>query len=167
MITVNAIERGYYYYVQGGVSFQYYGYSISAVSSVNFTVDTVPIVSFLSFENTTIDVSDVPLNFTVNQAVSKITYCLDGQENVTISGNTTLAGLPNGKHNITIYAMDETGNIGASKTITFTVASELPPEPPLELFSTVPVAAVTGTLAVMVGAGLLVYFKKRSGGRKQ
>lgn len=162
IITVDATERGYYYYVQGGVSFQYYGYSISAVSSVNFTVDTVPIVSFLSFENTTIDVSDVPLNFTVNQAVSKITYCLDGQENLTISGNTTLAGLPNGKHNITIYAMDETGNIGASKTITFTVASEPPPEPPLEPSPTVLVAAVSGTLAVVVvAAGLLVHFKKR------
>jgi hypothetical protein len=162
IITVDATERGYYYYVQGGVSFHYYGYSISAVSSVNFTVDTVPIVSFLSFENTTIDVSDVPLNFTVNQVVSKITYCLDGQENVTISGNTTLAGLPNGKHNITIYAMDETGNIGASKTITFTVASESPSESTLELFPAVPVAAVSGTLAVVVAAAVfLVHFGKR------
>jgi len=152
-ITVKATERGYYYYVEGGFSFEYYGYSISTISSVHFTVDTVPTVSFLSFENTTTDVSDVPLNFTVNQAVSKIAYCLDGQKNVTISGNTTLTELPNGEHNITVYATDETGNTGASKTIYFSVEV-------LEPFQTTMVIAPTASVTA-VSLALLVYSKKR------
>ena len=158
IITVNATERGYYYYVEGGASREYYGYSISNISSVHFTVDTVPIVSFLSFENTTIDVSDVPLNFTVNQAVSEITYCLDGQGNVTITGNTTLTGLPHGDHNVTVYATDETGNTGALQTITFTITK---PKPQPEAFQTAPLAAASGALVAIVGVGLLVYLKKR------
>jgi hypothetical protein len=152
-ITVKATERGYYYYAVGGVSFEFYGYSITATSSVNFTVDTVPIVSFLSFENTIIDVAEVPLNFTVNQRVSHVTYSLDGQQNVTVSGNTTLTELPNGEHNITVYATDENGNTGASKTIYFSVKV---PEP----FPTTVVAASSASVAI-VGTGLLVYFKKR------
>jgi len=31
---------------------------------------------------------------------------LDGQANVTITGNTTLAGLTDGSHRITLYAID-------------------------------------------------------------
>jgi hypothetical protein len=158
-ITVKATERGYYFYVVGGVSFEYYGYSKTATSSVNFTIDTVPIVSFLSFENTALNVSEVPLNFTVNQAFSNATYSLDGQQNVAISGNTTLTGLPNGDHNITVFATDEGGNVGASETIYFEVDV---PEP----FPTALAAAASVATAVVVGGGLLlVYFKKRQRGK--
>jgi hypothetical protein len=66
----------------------------------------------------------------------------------------TLAGLPNGEHNLTIYATDTAGNIGSSETMYFTVDV---PEP----FPTVPVATASVVAAVVVGAGLLVYFKKR------
>jgi predicted phage tail protein len=111
----------------------------------------------LSFENRTFETSDVPLNFTVNQVASKIAYCLDGQENLTISGNTTLTGLPNGEHNITVYATDETGNTGASETIIFNVAKPEPPSP----FPTTLVATASGASVAVVGLGLLVYFKKR------
>jgi hypothetical protein len=154
-ITIKATERGYYYLVVRGVSFEYYGYSKSSISSVNFIVDSVPIVSFLSFENKTFDASDVPLNFTVNQAVSQIVYCFDGQENVTISGNTTLTELPNGEHNVTVYVTDDTGNTGASETVIFNVDVPEPPEP----FPTALVTAASGTSFVSIG--ILVYFKKR------
>jgi hypothetical protein len=88
--------------------------------------------------------------------VSKIAYCLDGQENLAISGNTTLTELPNGEHNITVYATDETGNTGASETIIFNVAKPEPPAP----FPTTMVIAPIASVGVM-GVGLLVYFKKR------
>ena len=155
-ITVKATETGYYFKVVRGVSFEFYGYSKSSISSVNFIVDSVPIVSFLSFENKTFDASDVPLNFTVNQAVSKIAYCFDGQENVTISGNTTLTGLPNGEHNVTVYATDDTGNTGASETIIFNVDIPEPPKP----FPTAFVATTSGASAAVIGVGLLFYLKK-------
>jgi len=155
-ITVKATETGYYFEVVRGVSFEFYGYSKSSISSVNFIVDSVPIVSFLSFENKTFDASDVPLNFTVNQAVSKIAYCFDGQENVTISGNTTLTELSNGEHNVTVYATDDTGNTGASETIIFNVDIPEPSKP----FPTAFVATTSGASAAVIGVGLLVYFKK-------
>jgi hypothetical protein len=122
---------------------------------VTFIIDTTPPnVSVASPENKTYNMFDVPLNFTVNDQVSQITYSLDGQENVTIAGNTTLTDLPDGEHNVTVYAQDMAGNVGASEAVTFTIDT---PEP----FPTTPVAAVSIALAVAVGVGLLVYFKKR------
>ena len=53
--------------------------------------------------------------------MSWIGYSLDGKENVTISENLTLADLPIGKHNITIYAIDQYANQGSSETINFTI----------------------------------------------
>jgi len=123
---------------------------------VTFTIDTTaPNVSVVSPENITCDSFDVPLNFTVNEAVSLITCSLDGQDNVTVDGNTTLTGLSPGTYNVTVYAQDLVGNVGASETIHFNIAEE--PEP----FPTTLVAAASVATAVMVGVGLLVYFKKR------
>jgi hypothetical protein len=104
-------------------------------------------------ENKTYGVSDIPLNFTLSEPTSQITYSLDGQENVTIAGNTTLTNLPYGGHNITVYASDLAGNVGNSETIAFTIAK---PEPfPTTLF-------IAGAVSVAVaGVGLLGYFKKR------
>jgi hypothetical protein len=73
---------------------------------------------------------------------------------VTINGNTTLTDLPNGDHNVTIYATDEFGNIGASETVYFSVEV---PEP----FPTLQVVAVSVAIVAVVAIGLLIYFKKR------
>jgi hypothetical protein len=98
------------------------------------------------------DAADVPLNFTVSEATSKISYVLDCQSNVTINGDTMLNGLAYGVHKVTVYAWDTAGNAGASETVTFTIA---------ELFPVVPVAAASAAVAASVSAGILVYFKKR------
>jgi hypothetical protein len=99
-------------------------------------------------------VSDVALDFTVNEQVTKTSYSLDGQSNVTVAGNTTLSGLTVGEHNVTVYAWDAAGNVGASETILFTITE---PEPELA----VPVAAGSVAVLASVSAGILVYFKKR------
>ena len=138
-------------------SLMYYnGFNITGYSVINFTVDTTsPKTSILSLENKTYNTPDVPLNFTVSELVSQIAYSLDGQKNVTISENTTLTNLPYGEHNVTVYATDNVGNTGASKTINFTIA-----EPESEHFPTPLIIAPTASVA-FVGVGLLVYFKKR------
>jgi hypothetical protein len=124
---------------------------------VNFTV-LVPNPVIVAPENTAYNESSVPLVFTVDtSATSWVGYSLDGKDNVTIAGNTTLTGLSNGEHNVTVYANDTSGNISASQTVNFTVA--LPPE--TKPFSTVAVASVSGASAVIAIAGLLVYFRKR------
>ena len=93
----------------------------------SFTVDSVPPqVSVLDLENKAFSMPEVPLIFTVNETALKITYCLDGQENVRISGNETLANLTYGNHNLTVFVTDYAGNIGASETLFFTVEEPFP-----------------------------------------
>jgi hypothetical protein len=147
-ITIRAIEYGKYW----SETFHYTTFSITGSSSISFTIDTTPpVISALSVENKTYSTSDVPLNVTVNEPVSQVIYSLDGQENVTVAGNTTLADLSMGVHNVTVYAWDTAGNVEASKTITFTVTP----------FPTAPAAAASVASIAAVTAGLLVYFKKR------
>jgi hypothetical protein len=129
-----------------------YSFYITGSESVVFTVDTTsPTVSVLSVKNETYRTSEIPLNFTDNESVSKINYCMDGQDSVAVAGNITLTGLSNGEHSLTVYATDEAGNAGASKTITFSVDMPFP--------TTLAAASVSGVFVVAVG--LLVYFKKR------
>jgi hypothetical protein len=111
-----------------------------------------PVVHLVSLENNKTHVgAEVDLNFTVNKPVAWIGYSLDGQDNVTITGNTTVTGLASGVHNVTVYAKDQFENMGNSETVFFSVT---------EPFPTVPVAAGV-TVAVAVSLGLLIYFKKR------
>lgn len=126
--------------------------------TVSFVIDTTPPnVSILQMENATYTETEIPLNFTVNEAVSKIAYALDGYENVTVTGNTSLTGLSYGAHNLTVYAVDVAGNTGVSETIYFTISE---PEPTPEPFPTTMVIAPIASVAV-VGVVLLVYLKKR------
>ena len=124
-------------------------------STVYFAIDTtVPSISILSPENKTYDTTDLPLNFTVDEPVSWMAYSLDGQANVTITGDVTLSGLSDGSHNIIVYAKDAAGNTGASQTIYFTI--ETPP--PSEAF---PIwIVVTIAIIVIAALALLVYFTK-------
>ncbi|MCW4046629.1 MAG: Ig-like domain-containing protein [Candidatus Bathyarchaeota archaeon] len=128
-------------------------------STVYFTISDrkPPAISDLSVENKTYSQNSLPLNFTTDQPTSWIGYCLDGEANVTIAGNATLTGLLEGSHNITVYANDTAGNMGASKTVTFTIdTSEIS-----ETFPTKIVASASGALVAFFGLSLLVYFKRR------
>ena len=132
-------------------------YEVYAHATVTFVIrnidTTAPSISIESpFDNVTCCAS-VELTFFTNETVVWMGYSLDGQDNVTITGNTTLTDLPNGAHNVTVHATDLAGNTGVSETIIFTVDV---PEP----FPTVPVASAFIAVIVVV-AGLLVYFKKR------
>ena len=139
--------------------FHWYDFYVTGFSKVNFVVDaTSPKVSVLSLENKTYDTSDLPFSFSVNESVSQMAYSLDGQENVTITGNTTLSGLSFGAHNVMVYATDNAGNTGASETIHFNIAK--PPEPQPKPFPATIVIAPMAS-ATVVGVGLVVYFKKR------
>ena len=116
-----------------------------------------PSVHLISPENTTYTSANVTLNFTVNKQTSWMGYSLDRQETVTVTGNTTLAGLSWGMHNVTVYAKDMFENTGASETISFSVDVPEPSEP----FPTLLVATASGASVAIIGIGLLVYFKKR------
>jgi N-acetylneuraminic acid mutarotase len=110
-----------------------------------------PKISVISPESQNYNVSSVSLAFTVNRPVVWMGYSLDGRETVKITGNTTLSGLSNGLHNVTVYAKDEFENTGASETISFSVEAPFP---------TTLVVASTASVAA-IGVGLLVYFRRR------
>jgi parallel beta-helix repeat protein len=112
-----------------------------------------PHISIFSPENMTYNDSNVTLTFSTSEPTSKISYSLDRQDNVTITGNTTLNEVPNGSHNLTVHATDEFGNTGTSEIIYFNV--EVP-----ERFPTTLVATASGVSVAVVGLALLVYFKK-------
>jgi N-acetylneuraminic acid mutarotase len=116
--------------------------------------NTAPKISVLSPVNETYTNSSVPLVYGVDKAVNWTKYSVDGKLNETITGNTTLTGLSNGLHNVTVYAQDTFGNIGASETSYFNVEQ---PEP----FPVMPVAGASGISFAIIGIGLLFYFKKR------
>lgn len=116
---------------------------------------TPPTISIESPINQTYSKTKIPLDFSINvfsadKTVNWIGYSLDGQQNVTLIGNSTLIGLSSGLHSVTVYANDTFGNMGASETFTFNIPRPFP--------TTLAVAAVA--LVVLVGAGLFVYFKR-------
>jgi parallel beta-helix repeat protein len=113
----------------------------------------LPKVSVLSPENQQFNESSIPLAFTVDKQVSWLGYSLDGQETVTVTGNTTISELTNGLHNVTVYVEDTFGNEAASETITFTVE--------VESFPTALVVIASVATIAIVGIALIVYFKKR------
>jgi hypothetical protein len=65
--------------------------------------------------------SNISLIFTVNEAIFRMAYSLDGQSNVAITENTTLTELPEGLHSVTVFASDSFGNSGASSTVQFII----------------------------------------------
>ncbi|MBN1244811.1 hypothetical protein JXA31_04380 [Candidatus Bathyarchaeota archaeon] len=111
-----------------------------------------PVVQIVSPSSQTYNESSVSLVLTVNKPVNWMGYSLDGQDNVTINGNTTISGLTSGLHNVTVYARDELNNTGASETVSFTVEVHFP---------TALVATASGVSATIIGIGFIVYYKKR------
>jgi hypothetical protein len=83
-----------------------------------------PDVQILSPENRTY--TDVTLIFKINRGAEWIGYSLDSQSNITLKGETALAGLADGSHRIVLYANDSFGNMG-SHVVYFSV-DNTPPE---------------------------------------
>jgi N-acetylneuraminic acid mutarotase len=112
---------------------------------------TAPAIFFSKPPNAAVNNSSLPLTFTINKPVEWIRYSLDGKDNATVNGNFTLTDLANGAHNLTVYAQDTFGNVGA-ETINFKVA----------LPSPILIAAVIfGVLVAALATGLFAYRKIR------
>jgi hypothetical protein len=127
-------------------------------TTVSFSVDSIPPnVSILSPQNKSYTTANIPIEFTANKSLSSISYSLDGAENITVEGNFTLHNLPDGYHNITVYATDEAGNVG-SQTVTFTVE-----KPQTGIFVSIVIIAVIAVPVAIVCliAGLSIYRRHR------
>jgi len=134
-----------------------YGEYVGTIfSTVSFMVDLPPVISILSPQTIVYNTSNVPLDFTVSKPVSYVSYSLDGKVNVTAIGNLTLTQLSNGAHNITVFAADNSGDVGLSRTIDFTVSKSEPS-------SLLPVIAVVSIIPTVIGItiGLALYRRHR------
>ena len=91
---------------------------------------SVSIVSPVS--NQTYFSSSINLVYSVNRQstdITQLSYSLNWQTAIPLTGNTTLTNLPNGSHNLTVYATDSLENTAASKTVNFTIAQQPTPTP--------------------------------------
>ena len=98
------------------------------VDSLVQTPQSPQLQIFSPEQNGTYQTTNVPLNITANNATARITYSLDGAENVTFNENVTAtSSLTKGVHNLTVYAFDNEGKVGDCKNVTFNIDIPYPP----------------------------------------
>jgi hypothetical protein len=134
--------------------------------SREFTVDThykhwtPPELMLLCPLNKTYTSTELQLTFATNETILSANYLLDNRGGNAsqylrgLIGNTTLTGLSNGIHKLTVTVWTERGL--ASQSIFFTVAQETENQQSFPALM-ITMVAVTGAV---VAVGALVYFKK-------
>jgi parallel beta-helix repeat protein len=132
------------------------------VAYSNVPVIYYPVISIVSPENKTYTVNNVSLAFTVSEPTSWMGYSLDDQTNVTISGNTTLTGLSNGLHNLTVYATNADGKTGTSETVYFTISAQSQPSEPFPLTWIIAAIALIAVSGVAITLGLIYRRRRRT-----
>ena len=85
-----------------------------------------PELHVLSPENTTYTNNNVSLVLSVNKPTTWIGYSLDGQLNVTVTGDAILTGVLEGQHSMIVYVNDTFGNVVSSGAIYFSVDTRPP-----------------------------------------
>ena len=103
---------------------------------VNFTIDTIaPTVTIdIPQELNNYSTSIIALNVSADETIVSWQYSINGSTNTTFTPNTTLPSLPDGNHNVTVYANDSAGNVG-SIVVNFTIDT-MPPTAPSNLIHT-------------------------------
>lgn len=138
-------------------------YAAYWVDTVDFFINSswtplpAPSVTILEMQNQTYNSTDVPLTFTVDQNITQAAYTLDGESNVTIAGNTTLTDLAVGVNNVTVYAWNDAGSVGASGEVNFTVTNPTSVASHSSEPSPMVLVIVSVVIVAMVFAGFLVY----------
>lgn len=90
-------------------------YALDIISTVRVISVGPPLITIISPTNGTVYGKIlVPLTFAVNESASWIGYSLNGGGNVTISGNTSLAGLTDGSHSLLLFANNTYSKMGFS-----------------------------------------------------
>jgi len=117
-------------------------------------------VSIISPENKTYKPGSITLTYIVTETGSSISYSLDGQANVTISGSTTLPEMSEGTHNVTIYAKDTYGT-EKSDTVHFTISKEAQTPTDNEDKGELPITLIAAAILLVAAVAIaLLYFLK-------
>ncbi len=136
------------------------GISNEVVFTVNAAAPRVSVLEPKPAE--TYHTTKIQLNFSVSEPTNWLSYSLDDQAPVTITRNTTLYGIPDGTHTITVHAEDTTGSTGTSKPITFKVETQQATQPTEPQAETSPVFSATVVVAsvAIVTLGFVAYFAR-------
>lgn len=157
--NIKVFAQAFTYYVIYDQQFGFYiqnAHLKSESATVNFTIfHKHPNISISSSLKNSYNESSVPVEFFIDVPVSQIEYCLDGAENTIVLGNFTLSGLSNGNHSLAIYAKDYSETLVASETSFFSV--DVP-----DSFPTTLMVTISGLSSVIIGATLILSFKKQS-----
>ncbi|WP_440951907.1 PGF-pre-PGF domain-containing protein [Methanococcoides sp. FTZ1] len=97
-------------------------------SLISFSIDTTsPVITVdLPANNAEYTTNEVSLNVTGDDTVDTWWYSLNGSSNVTFTPNITLPVLPDGTHNLRVYASDSLGNEVSSSLISFSIDTTSP-----------------------------------------
>ncbi len=101
--------------------------NITASETVHFNVE-VEYVGFeiLSPENKTYDISDVSLIYAQNETFNSVYFVLDGSQNYTDLGNTTLVDLADGPHELVAFVNYINSEVEEELVVNFTVNTTVP-----------------------------------------
>jgi len=126
--------------------------NIGVSKTVYFTIDqAVPTITVITPIQQAYNTADIILTIIVDKPVTQLSYSLNDQPEVTITGNITLPALPDGNHVIIVHAIDELGNLGTSDEIAFTVST----------FPTFWVATAIVLIIILLTSGFLVIKHKK------
>jgi len=96
--------------------------SMVATELVWFSIDTLPpIITLINPINNTYTSNSVFVNFSVNEPAEWIGYSLNGNPNVTVTGDYWLTFLTQDSYSIVLFVKDNAGNMGISEVIHFTI----------------------------------------------
>jgi len=104
--------------------------------TIYFTIDTnapdvildtlPPKITIQSPQTNQTYTTGVPLNLLLSEPVTQLILHLDGNKTTLPPQNTTLTGLTNGTHTLTVTALDLVGNPGYTNYVTFNVIQPPP-----------------------------------------
>jgi hypothetical protein len=125
--------------------------NMGSSNRVFFSVNSLPpTIIMLSPLNQSYGSTDIQLAFTLNQNATSMAYSLDGQRNVTIVGNVTIAALNNGSHHITVFVTGVYG-ISNSQTVYFNIAP----------FPTLTLVGISASVIIVLASGYLLIPRKK------
>jgi N-acetylneuraminic acid mutarotase len=127
--------------------------NIGTSQTVHFTIDNAaPTIIILTPITQTYNTADIILTFVIDKPITQISYSLNEQPIISITGNITIPALPDGHHIIVVYAVDELGNSGSSDEISFTIST----------FPTFWVAITIVLIIILITSGYLVIKHKKT-----
>ena len=118
---------------------------------------TKPTIELLLPDNQTFTSSNLTFDFSTDKPLSWISYSLDGQQNVTVAGNFTVANVTSGTHSIAFYANDTFGNM-ATQTVNFTVNQ--PISTPVNQISAQTIIITATVLVTLIAIGFALFYRR-------